>query len=75
MKQYIKVTIPSLGACAVSIYSCAPNVDESNVVKFVCDAQRRADRKGLAATYELSSAAEYREHRDAQAAAIKAAQS
>ena len=73
-KQYIKVTVPELGACAVSIYSCPPNITESNVCKFVTDSQRRADRQGLKAEYELSTAAEYAEHRAMQKAAIVAAQ-
>lgn len=65
MAQYIKVTIPELGACAVSIYTCPPNVDADNLASFVRTAQRQATKKGIKATYEASTREEYLAHRAA----------
>jgi hypothetical protein len=71
MKQFIKVTIPELGACAVSIHSCAPNVNsEADLAKLVTRSQKLANKQGLAATYEASNMQEYANHRAAQRAAI-----
>jgi hypothetical protein len=73
MSQYIKVTIPELGACAVSIYTCPPDVTADNLASFVRTAQRQATKKRLNATYEASTREEYVAYRSAQKAAIDAA--
>lgn len=69
-QQYIKVTIPELNECAVSIYSCPPNVTAENLASFVRTAQRQAARKHLNATYEASTREAYLALRAEQKVAI-----
>jgi hypothetical protein len=59
-KCYIKVINHDLSAAQISIYTCPPDVDASNLTTFVKRSQKAADKRGINATYSGSTGAEYR---------------
>lgn len=72
MTVYIKVTIPALPeSVRVSINICMPV--SGCPLKTIARVRREADRRGVAAEYELSTREEYVAFRKAQREAIEAA--